>query len=69
MINFFSAQDAIYFDIETNHLIMFDLHFHNISTISYLFGWDKLLIMEIYLQMDQTNGEKYRDGEKMKCNF
>ena len=39
MINFFSGQDAIYFDFETNSLIVFDLQFH---TISYLFEWGKL---------------------------
>ena len=38
MINFFSDQDAIYFD-ETNPPIVFDLQFH---TISYLFERDKL---------------------------
>ena len=39
MINFFSGQDAIYFDVETNRLIVFDLQFH---TISYLFKRAKL---------------------------
>ena len=39
MINFFSDQDAIYFDVETNRLIVFDLQFH---TISYHFERDKL---------------------------
>ena len=39
MINFSSGQDAIYFDVETNRLIVFDLQFH---TISYHFERDKL---------------------------
>ena len=39
MINFFSGRDAIYCEVETNRLIVFDLQFH---TISYLFEWDKL---------------------------
>ena len=34
MINFLSGQDAIYFEVETNCLIVFDFQFH---TISYLF--------------------------------
>ena len=37
--NFFSGQDVIYFDLETNCLIAFDLHLY---TISYLFEQDKL---------------------------
>ena len=39
MINFFSDQDAIYFNVETNPPIVLDLQFH---TISYLFEWDTL---------------------------
>ena len=39
MTNFFSGQDAIYFDVETNCANVFDLCFH---TISYLFEQDKL---------------------------
>ena len=39
MIKFFSGQNAIYFDVGMNHLIVFDLQFH---TISYLFERDKL---------------------------
>ena len=39
MINFFSDQDAIYFDVETNPPIVFDLQFH---TNSNLFERDKL---------------------------
>ena len=39
MINYFSDQDAIYFDVETNSPIVFDLQFH---TISNLFERDKL---------------------------
>ena len=36
---FFLGQDAIYFDVETNRLIVFDLQFH---AIIYLFERDKL---------------------------
>ena len=39
MINFFSGQDAIRFNVETNSLTVFDLCFH---TISYVFEQDKL---------------------------
>ena len=39
MINSFSGQDAIYFNVETNSLTVFDLRIH---TISYLFERDKL---------------------------
>ena len=39
MINLFSGQEAIYFEVEKNRLTVFDLQFH---TISYLFERDKL---------------------------
>ena len=39
MINFFSGKNVIYFDVETNGLIVFDLQFH---TNRYLFERDKL---------------------------
>ena len=39
MITYFTNQDAFYFDIETNCIVMLDVHLY---AISYLFERDKL---------------------------
>ena len=39
MITYFTNQNAFYFDIEMNCVVMLDLHFH---AVSYLFEWDTL---------------------------
>ena len=52
MITYFTNQDAFYFDIETNCIVMVDVHFY---ANSYLFNGVNCII---------NNGNLLSDGEK-----